>query len=139
MKAGVRDDIARVEIVRALGHHVIATNDLARIGGIDPHAMGHDRDMRVQARNGARGTVDLGDADILGPVQHLSLQIGQRNLIVIDDPQRSNPGGGKILQGRRAQTSRANDEDARRPELLLTRTANALEDDVAGVTLDFFR
>ena len=71
-------------------------------------------------------------------VDHLSLQVRQRNGIVVDDAERADTGGGKILQNRRAEAAGADDKNARGLQLLLTRPADLRQDDVARVALDFF-
>ena len=66
------------------------------------------------------------------------MQIGERDDIVVDDPERPDSSAGQILQRRRAQASRADDERARSLELVLARAAEPTQDDLARVALDLF-
>ena len=66
------------------------------------------------------------------------MQIGERDGIVVDDPERPDAGPCQILQRGRAQASRANDERARGLELVLAGAANPMQDDLARVALNLF-
>ena len=68
----------------------------------------------------------------------LAVQVGERDLVVVDDAERPDTGPSQILQRRRAQTACADDERARGLELVLPRAAQPMQDDLARVTLDFF-
>ena len=72
----------------------------------------HD-DMRIEARDGVLRAFDLGPADVLRRVDHLALQVGQRNGVVVDDAERADAGRGEILQQRRAEAAGADDENPR--------------------------
>ena len=66
------------------------------------------------------------------------MQIRKRDGVVIDDSERPDARARKILQRRRAEASRAHDEDARALQLVLTGSADAAQHDLAGVALNFF-
>ncbi len=93
--------------------------------------------MGVELAEPPRRRVDLGRADIGDAVEHLSLQVGERHRIWIDDPERANAGGGKIEGGRRAQAAGADDQNPGGLERLLARPADFAQDEVAGVAVDF--
>ena len=69
---------------------------------------------------------------------YLPLEVGQIDYIVIDDADGANAGCRQIQQQRRAETAGADDQDARRLQLCLANAPDLLQQDVAGVALDFF-
>ncbi len=86
-----------------------------------------------------RGAVDLRSADRVGFVDHLPLQVGQRDHVVVDDAERADAGGRQILQHRRAEPAGADDQHARALQLLLARPADLGQHDVARIALQFLR
>ena len=70
-------------------------------------------------------------------MQHLSLQVRQRDVIVIDDANLANARRGEILDQRRSEPSGADHQHARGFELLLAGATDAMQHDVASVALDF--
>ena len=58
-------------------------------------------------------------------------------MVVVDDADRADTGGGQILDDRRAQTAGTDDQHASLLELLLARAADFGQDQMASVTLDF--
>lgn len=70
-------------------------------------------------------------------MNHLPLQIGQRNAIVIGNPKRAHTGGSKILQHRRPKTAGADDKHARRFQFLLTGAADLRQKDMTVIAGDF--
>ena len=100
--------------------------------------MGFDDDMRIDPADGFARAVDLESADVRRRMDHLPLEIGQRYAIVIDHAQHADARSREILNERRAQTARPDDEHAGFRELLLARSANLRKDKMAGVTFDFF-
>src|SRR5262245_6278912 len=95
--------------------------------------------MRVDAADGRCRALDLGRADVRGAVDHLPLQVRQRDRIVVDDAERAHPGSREIHERRRAEPAGADDQDTRALERGLTRSADFVQYDVAGVTFEFFR
>src|SRR6266849_5673834 len=93
--------------------------------------------MRIEPLDRVGGAFRLGAADIRRAVQHLALQIGEADMIVVDHRQLADPGGGEIEKRRRADAAGADDEDARGLQLLLAGAAHFAQHDVAGVTLEF--
>ena len=57
----------------------------------------------------------------------LALQVGQRHVIVIDDAERADAGGGEIKQHRAAEAAGADDQDLGRLEPGLAGPAHILE------------
>ena len=137
-EAGVGNGVAGGEIVAAVEHDVPIGDQRARVGLVDPPFDLDHLDMRVEAPDRLLGAVDLLAADIAGRVQHLTMQVGQRDDVVVDDPQRPDAGAGEILQRRRAEPARPDRQRARRPELVLPRPADAAQHDLPRIALDFF-
>ncbi len=136
METGVGDGVARGEIVGAVERDVVAAHDLAGVVRPDAPGDGLDLHVGVEARNRVRRAFDLRPVDVGRPVQDLPVQIGERDLVVVDDGERPDAGAGEILQRRRAEPARADDENPRRLQLLLPRSADAAQDDLAGVAFD---
>ena len=94
--------------------------------------------MRVDALNCGFGARGLRLADILRRMDDLSMQIGKRDGIVVDDPQRPDTGACEILERRGAEPPRADDERARRFELVLPGAAHPMQHDLACVAFNLF-
>ena len=138
VEAGVGNGVAGGEIVAAVEHDVPIGDQRARVGLVEPPLDLDHLDMRIEARDRLLGAVDLLAADIAGRVQHLAMQIGERDDVVVDDPQSPDAGAGEILQRRRAEPARADRQRARRLELVLPRPADAAQHDLPRIALDLF-
>ncbi len=68
----------------------------------------------------------------------LSVQIGERDGIVVDNSQPPDACAGQILQRWRTQAARADDKRTSGLELVLAGAADPPQDDLARVTLDLF-
>src|SRR6476659_2539781 len=77
--AGVADEIARGEIVTAVGDEVVARDEFERVVRRDPMWMLHDVDMRVEALHRLARARRLADADPCRGVDDLALQVGERH------------------------------------------------------------
>jgi hypothetical protein len=64
----------------------------------------------------------------------LSLQIAQIDLVPVNDSNGSDSGGRQIYGGGRAKAAGADEQYARRQQLLLTGSADLLQDDVPAVS-----
>ncbi len=98
MLGRIGGEVTGLEIVGAIDDDIVAGEQRLRIGGVESYTMLDHRDMRVDAGNELGCAIGLGPADIGRGVDDLSLQVGQRHGIVIDDAEGANTGGGKILQ-----------------------------------------
>ena len=72
------------------------------------------------------------------PMDHLPLQIRQRDSVVVDDAERADAGGGQIEQDRRAEPAGADHQHARAFQRRLAGAADLAQHDVAGVAFEFF-
>ena len=84
------------------------------------------------------GAVGLRHADSVGAVDHLSLQVRQRDAVVVDNAERADAGGGEIFEHRRAEPARAYDQHPRTLQPLLAGAADFGQHDVAGIAFEFF-
>ena len=95
-----------------------------------------DRDVRVEPGERAGGAFGLGLADLGGGVQHLALQVGEADGVVVDDAERADAGGGEVEERRAAEAAGADDEHARGAQALLAGAADLVQHDVAGVAVE---
>ena len=77
----------------------------------------------------------LGDADPVGRVDHLALEVGEVDDVVVDDPERADAGRGEVQRGRRAETAGAEQQDLGVEQLLLALDADLGDQQVARVAL----
>src|SRR5207237_8732643 len=75
--------------------------------------VGDDVDVRVERLDRALRGVDLRRAERVERVRDLPLQVRLVDDVGVDDPERSDPGGGEIERRRGAETARPDQEDAR--------------------------
>ena len=95
--------------------------------------------MRIDAPERVAGAVELRQADGLGVVDDLALQVGQRDGVVVDDAERADAGRREILQHRRAKATGADHQHACALQLLLPGAADFRQHDVARIAFEFFR
>src|SRR5688572_940248 len=62
-RAGIGDGIARFEIVRAVRHQIVLSDQVAGVSCVDPQRVEFDGDMRIDAPEGIFCTVELGGPD----------------------------------------------------------------------------
>ena len=141
-RAGIGHRIARVEIVGAVGDDVVAGG--SSLGGVCRR--------RAASHDGSTGTCGLMRAMALaalsvlasptacGVVDHLPLQVGQRDAVVVDDARacRRRPPRDIRAPARRARRRRSTSTRARF-SLLLAGAADLRQHDVARVALQLFR
>ena len=94
-----------------------------------------DIDERVDARDRVPRALDLQPPDVGLSMHDLALQIVDRDAIVVDDADRPDARRRQVHQDGRAEPARADDEHARRFQLLLTRCADVAQHKVALVAL----
>ena len=96
-----------------------------------------DDRIRVDPADGIGRALDLGAADIGMTMDHLPLEVGERDRVVIDDAECADPGCCEIEQQRCAEPTRADHEHARRAQALLARPTDVAKHDMAGKTGEF--
>ncbi len=97
------------------------------------------RDMRIQSPDHRGGAVDLRRTDVGRAVDDLALQVGERDRVVVHDPDGADAGRREIEQRRRAEPARADYQHARALERVLAGPAHLVQHDVAGITFEFLR
>src|SRR5689334_12738400 len=90
--------------------------------------------MRIEVAEAIASRLCFRPADVLRPVEELAMEIGKRNLIVIDNPDRANARRREIKRRRRAEPARAETKDARRFQPFLAGPPDLREHDVTRVT-----
>jgi hypothetical protein len=92
--------------------------------------MGHDVDERVDGTDRIARAVDLGPADVVGPVDDLPLEVRELDVVVVHDPEGPHARRREVEQGGGAETARAHDEDPGVLEPALTVETEAGDDHV---------
>ena len=131
--AGVVDQVAGGEVVRAVEHHIVPPHDLEGIVGPQGLAIADDLDIGVEILDPLDGGVDLGLADGALAVQDLALEIAAVDVVVVDDADRPHPGGCQIERRRRTQPAGADQQHAGIQQLDLAGLAQVGQDEMAGV------
>ena len=85
-----------------------------------------------------RSAIDLRRADVGRGVNYLPLQVRERDHVVVDNTESTDPGGGKIEQNRSAEPTGADHQYARAAECGLPGPANIGQYDVARVAFELF-
>jgi hypothetical protein len=134
--AGIADQVARGEIVRAVGNDVIARDDRKRVAGIEALIVGLDLYMRVEPRYGLARALDLGEPHPRRIVHDLPLQVVQRYAVVIDDAERADAGRRQVHEHRRAEPAGANHQHPGRLQLLLALAADLAQHQMPLVAFD---
>ena len=104
--AGIADEIAGGEVVRAVGDDVVAADDIERVAGVEPRLVRLDVHMRIEPGDRLPRALDLGCADVRGVVHDLALQVVERDAIVVDDAEGADAGRGQIHQKRASRARR---------------------------------
>ena len=120
---GVVQQVAGGEVVGAVDHQfpVLAQDPVDVLGG-QPLLVGDDLDVGVQLLDRPARRLRLGVAELGGGVQYLALEVGRIDPVVVDDPNPADAGRREIERGRRAEPTRADQEDARLEQPLLPST-----------------
>src|SRR5680860_759171 len=135
--AGIVEQIARGEIVRAVGDDVEAAQDIERILRDQPRRIELRLHMRVEPLDGGRRALGLGAAHMAGVVHDLPLEIVEAHPVIVDDADLADARRGQIQKERRAEAAGADHEHARRLQALLAFAADLLQHQMALVAFDF--
>ena len=94
--AGVVDEVARGEIVSAVGDHVIVADNIERVLAGEHRLVFDDVEEGVQRDEFLGCGIDLGPADVFGAVDDLALQVAGVDDVEVDQAERANAGCGEI-------------------------------------------
>ena len=133
--AEVIDEVARREVVRAVDEDVKLLGDFHGVLGVDVFGDLDDLRVRVDLTDGVLGGVDFGAADVIVSVQELSVQVGDIDVIEINDADLADTGGGKVHGEGGAEPAGPDEEYARVHQLALPHTADLRHDDVPTKSL----
>ena len=100
--------------------------------------MDDDFAVRIDAANGFLRGLGLRAAHVGVRVQNLALQVGKIHRVEIHDADFADAGGGQIHGDGRAKTARADAQHARGFDFLLPGQTDFRQNQVPGVTPDFF-
>ena len=95
-------------------------------------------DVGIEGGQPRCACLGLGPVDIRGSEQDLTLQVGQRDRVVVDQGERADACGGEKHGGWAAERAEANERDMRFYQLLLARPADLAQHDVPGVAFQLF-
>ena len=133
---GVIDQIAGVEVVRAIHHQIVVPQDLDDILHRQTEGVRDDLHVRVQGLKGLPRGVHLGPTHVLGLVENLALEVRELDMVRINDSKGPDPGGGEIECRGGAEPSGPDAEDLRQEKSLLPPLPHLGEHEVAAVSLD---
>ena len=134
--AGIVGQVTRREIVGAVHDDVVGLDDLDRVFARQARIMNDDFDARVDAVDGFLGRLRFGPADVGVGVKNLALQIGEIDVVEVNDAEFADAGCGQIHGDGRAESSRANTQDTRGTDFLLAGQTDFGKDQVPRVTAD---
>ena len=107
------------------------------IGVSDPARQGRDLDMRVQRLHRGGSGLGLGFAALIAAKDHLPLQVGQADGVVVRDRDPPHARRRQIQTNRRPQAARPHDQHPRVPQAHLARTADFAQHQMAGIAVQF--
>jgi hypothetical protein len=77
--------VARGEVVAAIEHDIGLRHETIQFGVAHAHRHHADVDVGIDAQHALPGRLHLGAAHVGGGVQDLALQVGQVDVVVVDD------------------------------------------------------
>jgi hypothetical protein len=122
--------VARGEVVGAIEDH-IGARDRGEI--LQPLVDRDDGDVGIDGIQRRARRVDLYGADRLGAIEDLALQVGEVDLVGVDEREAPDAGRREIERRRAAEAAGADDQRVRRAQLLLPLDADLGEQDMAAV------
>src|SRR6266540_3002154 len=134
--AGVVDEVARGEVVRAVDHQVVGADDLAGVVRGQPGLVQGDLDVGVDLTDLVAGALQLGPADVGGAVDDLALQVGGVDLIEVHQADVAYSGRGQVHRVGRAEAAGADQQDVGLLQPLLAVHGHVGNDEMARVAED---
>ena len=105
-RAGVVDEVARGEVVRAVDHDVVVRDEVLDVRRGQADLVRLDVDVGVLPGDEVARGLDLRAADVRVAVDHLSLEVRALDDVVVDDAERADAGRREVLDGRRPEAIR---------------------------------
>ena len=131
----VIDQVPRGEVVRAIDDHVPAAQQIQRVLRSQPNPVGDDPDVGIEVPDRLGRRVHLGAAHGGACMDDLALQVGEVDVVVVDEPDRAHPGGRQVQGGRRPEPAGADEQDPGGPDALLADHPHLRHERVAVVAL----
>ena len=136
--AGVVGQITRGEIVRAVHYDVVWLDNLKRVFAGESRVVEDDFDGGVDAVDGFFGRLRFGPAHVGVRVQNLALEIGEIHVVEVNNAELADASGGEIHGDGRAESARADTEDAGGADFLLAGQTDFGKNQVPRVTANLF-
>ena len=135
--AGIVDQVAGREIVAAIGHEVVGSNEFEGIPAGQAGGVQEDFDVRIEAGEGVAGRFGLGAAEVRGAMKDLALKIGEVHLVEIHQAQLADTGRRQVEGDGGAEATGAEAKDAGGANFLLAFEADFGQAEVTRVTAQF--
>ena len=103
-------EVAGREVVGAVDDHVVRLDELEDVRRVEARVVCDDLHVGVERLDRSLRRSRLRDADPVGRVDHLALEVRRVDDVVVDDPDRPDAGGGEVERGRRAKPSGPQEE-----------------------------
>src|SRR5581483_4714068 len=135
--AGIVDQVARGEVVCAIGYDVVVAEDFQRVLRAEACFVAFHLDKRIDFPKCLPRRVQLRPAHVVRPMDDLPLQVGKVHNVEVHDAELSHPGCSQVERQRRAESP---GPDAQHPGLLqleLALHAHLGHDEMTTVTEDF--
>ena len=133
LDTGAIEQMPRGEVVRAVEHHVGARRQRFQLARTQAFSQRHDFDLGIDRQQRGASGFDLGVAERFGPVEDLSLQVGEIDLVGVGQGQAADACRGEVKRGRTAEAAGADDQRGGGTELLLTLDPDLGKEDVPAV------
>ena len=135
--AGVVDEVARLEVVRAVGDDVVLREDFKRVGAGEHGVVLDDVESGIQRIELFLRGVDLFAAHVPGAVDDLTLEVAGVHDVEIDEAESADSSRGEIEREGRTEAAGADAKDFGCLEALLAFHAYFGKDEVSGVAAKF--
>src|SRR5581483_1793563 len=135
LDAGVVQQEARLEVVRAVQDEIDVPRQLLGVGEVDVADAGVEPDLRVDPGElGGRGRrLRQRGPDVLLVVEDLALEVVELDEVAVAKADEADPRADEVAGEGRAERAQADDRDARAAEALLALPPQRREEDLLGV------
>ena len=132
---GVVDEIPRGEVVRPVDDHVPAAQQTQSVVGRQTSPVGDDLDVGVERPDRLGRRIHLGTPHGGCDMDDLALEVGDIDVVVVDEPDRAHPGGRQVQGCRCPEPAGTDEQDPGRADALLPHEPHLRHQRVAVVAL----
>ena len=125
--------VLRGEVVAAVHDRVVPPEQRGGVRRRERLRVHVDREVRPERPQRRGRGFGLPLTDGVGPVDHLAVEVGDVDPVVVDHPDPPDPRGGEVEEGGRPQAPRAHDEHGRREEPFLPDLPQLFDENVPTV------